>query len=998
MSPWVAIPFLTFLCFLMLASFVQRQRPRKRVHKVFLVLIIPVTIWSLSSSLILSNILAGKTLALSLNLKINFVCILWLATAYYHFLRSFEGKPAGKRLIIGYGFIILLLPLIARDYILELGGVFQGAPYAKLTMAVYPIAALYLGLIGSAVIPLLRRYKCYPDAITRIRAAYVLIGLAFTVVFSLMELYPPLGRYPLIHLGNLANAFCITYAIARYQLLDLRVVIRRSLAYAGLGISLLGFYLGAIFVLFKLTHLQASTRSLIAGAFVALLVAVLFYLLREPIQEWVEKFFLKETYAHRCKLEKFSAEMGTVLNLEELANYFLALVTNALQLEKAELFLRDKTGDFIPVKGPSSAPRSRLRRDSPLLSWLRKNNQPLYLEQIDILPQMKALWESEREHLRELGYKVYFPLKAHERLVGLLALGRKRKGNYTAEDVQLVEKAANEASLLIENALLYEETQRRARQASLLVELGKIITSNLNIKVVYQAFANKLREGLQVDWVCVTTIEGQDKVKLLTLFSESESGWQEGEDLPIAGTATQWVAAHRKTHYEPDLAQEREFWTDEVFFKKGFRSLVRSPLFSKGRVIGSFVIASRKVHAFGPEDLDFIEQVCNQLSLALENSQLYAQTQEKVITDALTGLYNHRHFHERLEEEIARSSRHDSPFSLAILDLDFFKFYNDACGHLAGDEVLRQVAQAIKGAIRRSDIAFRYGGEEFALILPKTDIHQSYEVTERIRKVVESQMRAKGWHLTLSAGVATWPDGVTTKEDLIQAADAALYNAKRAGRNRVCLSASGAIRQGSQAGRQQRVPQRWPGMEIMYTLAAIIEARDPNTAGHSQKVAEYAVALAKELGLRKEKVENIRIAALLHDIGKLGIPDRILKKADGLDEREWEAIKDHPVIGVDILRHSQHFGPILPIILHHHERYDGGGYPSGLKGDQIPLEARILAVADAYDAMTSPRPYRKAFSRQAALRELQAQAGRQFDPALVRAFTAVVQRELVASV
>ncbi|RLJ01298.1 MAG: hypothetical protein DRP11_04635, partial [Candidatus Aenigmatarchaeota archaeon] len=400
MSPWVAIPLLTFFCFLVLAGLVLCQRPRKRVHKTFLILIIPVTIWSLSSSLILSNLFAGKTLALSLNLKVNFICMLWLATAYYHFLRSFEDKPAGKGLIIGYGLIVLLLPLIARDYILRLGGVVQGAPYAKFTIAMYPIAALYVGLIGSAAVPLFRRYRRSPDAVTRNKIAYVLIGLAFIVFFCLMELYPPVGEYPTIHIGNLINACCITYAIVKYRLLDIRVIIRRGLAYASLSVGIAALYLGLLFVLLKFAHLQTTARTLVASAGVALLVAALFYPLRKPIQEGVERFFLRETYAHRQMLQRFSAEMSTVLDLEQLAERLLNLVTRGLRAEKAILFLQNKSGDLVSFnKENPDREAMRLKKDNPILTWLEKEDQPFYLEQMDILPQMKGLWESEREEL-----------------------------------------------------------------------------------------------------------------------------------------------------------------------------------------------------------------------------------------------------------------------------------------------------------------------------------------------------------------------------------------------------------------------------------------------------------------------------------------------------------------------------------------------------------------------------------------------------------------------
>ena len=804
-----------------------------------------------------------------------------------------------------------------------------------------------------------------------------------------------MSRYPLVTFGSLGNALFIAYAILKYQLLDIRVVVRRGLVYTSLGIGLVGLYLGTLLGLLQFVHLQTTALTLLASALVALTVAALFYPLRKPIQEGVEQLFLRETYAHRQMLQRFSAEMSTVLDLEQLVERLLDLVTRGLRAEKAILFLQNKSGDLVSFKKENpDGEAMRLRKDNPILTWLEKEDQPFYLEQIDILPQMKGLWESEREELTGSELKILFPIKSHGRLIGVLGLGKKQRGDYTAEDVQLMEKALQEAGMVIENALLYQESQQRARQTALLAELGRTITSDLDIQAVYQAFARKLKEALEADWVGIALIEEGEKIRLAALFPPADSIWEQGEIIPLGGTATQWVVFHSKTHYEPDLAQEKEFWTDELFLKKGLRSIVRLPLFSKGTIIGSFVVAARRPHAFGPQELEFLEQLAAQISLAVENSQLYAQTEKKAITDALTGLYNHRHFHERLDEEIARSLRSGRPFSLIMLDLDFFKLYNDTYGHLAGDQILKQVAQCIRSSIRGMDVAFRYGGEEFVVLLPETEAEQAREVAERIRKRIESEMKARGSRLTVSLGVASWPDSGVTKESLIQAADAALYEAKRTGKNRTCLFSQ--EKSFPQSPAQPEVHQET--LNLMHALVAAIEARDPYTSGHSRKVSELAAALGKELGLPQERITALKTAALLHDVGKIGIPDHILRSPEPLSEEDWEVIKAHPVIGANILRRANNFDDVIPAVLYHHEHYDGSGYPSGLQGEEIPLEARILAIADAYNAMTSPRPYRKALSPERALEELRRQAGKQFDPKLVNLFVALTERKLLAGV
>jgi diguanylate cyclase (GGDEF)-like protein/putative nucleotidyltransferase with HDIG domain len=324
-----------------------------------------------------------------------------------------------------------------------------------------------------------------------------------------------------------------------------------------------------------------------------------------------------------------------------------------------------------------------------------------------------------------------------------------------------------------------------------------------------------------------------------------------------------------------------------------------------------------------------------------------------------------------------------------MLDIDLFKAYNDIYGHLAGDQVLRKVGYYITTSIRSVDLAFRYGGEEFAVILPEARLDDAYKVAERIRKTVESKTSSRAMPITASLGVGNWPNDGVMKEEVIGLTDAALYRAKQTGRNRTCLS-SDILKPGtSLIGMELETKPR--ALSIIYALAATVDAKDSYTYGHSRKVSEYAVAVAEGLHLPPEKVNTIRAASLLHDIGKVGVPDSILNKKAPLTEDEWKPIKAHPELGVEILRHVIDLANCLPAILHHHEHYDGSGYPAGLSGDSIPTEAKILSVADAYDAMTSPRPYREQLSIEAALDELRRCSGTQFSPEIVEIFCNVVR-------
>jgi len=289
-------------------------------------------------------------------------------------------------------------------------------------------------------------------------------------------------------------------------------------------------------------------------------------------------------------------------------------------------------------------------------------------------------------------------------------------------------------------------------------------------------------------------------------------------------------------------------------------------------------------------------------------------------------------------------------------------------------------------------MAFRYGGEEFTVILPGTRLNDAFKAAERIRKTIEAKASPGTIPVTASLGVSSWPIDGMTKQDVVARADAALYQAKQSGRNRVCLSSEVAKGQTSLIGMELETKER--AVSIIYALAATVDAKDHYTYGHSKKVSQYAVTMGQAMGLAEDKVSIIRAAGLLHDIGKIAIPDSVLNKAGPLTDEEWEPVRAHPELGMEILKHVIDLVNCLPAILHHHEHYDGSGYPGGLKGEEIPMEARVLAIADAYDAITSARPYHSQLSPQEALDELRRCSGTQFDPDMVKTFCDTIERTL----
>lgn len=350
-------------------------------------------------------------------------------------------------------------------------------------------------------------------------------------------------------------------------------------------------------------------------------------------------------------------------------------------------------------------------------------------------------------------------------------------------------------------------------------------------------------------------------------------------------------------------------------------------------------------------------------------------------TDPLTGLGNARGFHERLEDELQNAERSGTPVAVCVVDVDEFKKINDTYGHAVGDSVLT----AIAAGLRAKGEAFRLGGDEFVLVLPHCDKDQARAVAGAVLRRVRDRSTAAGVQATVSIGIAVALQHAADPKTLLRLADQGLYAAKAAGRNRLEVYNPGI---GTVATlRLVREPERTARLQAAASLAHAVDARDTYTGSHSHAVGELAAAMATRMGLDPDDIELVRLAGRLHDLGKLAVPEEILRKPDALTPPERLVLERHPEIGYRMLD-SLEIEPVAQWVRHHHERWDGRGYPTGLAMDAIPLGARIIFVADAYHAMTSDRTYQSAVPPARALAELERCAGTQFDPGVVAAFRA----------
>jgi len=387
-----------------------------------------------------------------------------------------------------------------------------------------------------------------------------------------------------------------------------------------------------------------------------------------------------------------------------------------------------------------------------------------------------------------------------------------------------------------------------------------------------------------------------------------------------------------------------------------------------------------------------------------EKSKRYiTQLKNLAIKDPLTGVYNYRYLMERLLIEVYRAKKYNYPFSLALLDIDYFKSINDLYGYRIGNKLLTEFANFIRNSLKQGDLFARYGGGEFAILMTHTDkLGAQYLANRLITKLSSHIFKIEKTEIKLKMGMGivtlSSDEYCDTYDKLLSAADKALQRAKESGSNAV-FTYSDLYKDKKEATRKispyeevnvlkrkiSRLSEHVDrvALESMYAFSKSMEARDYYTAEHAEEMVSFVLKIGKEIGLSKEMLNNLERGARLHDIGKIGISDSILRKKSKLTPEEYEIIKMHPKIGAEIIRAIHFLKEVVPVVLHHHERWDGKGYPSGLKAREIPLLARVVCIADAYQALISDRSYRKAYSKKEALEILKKEAGTHFDKDLV---------------
>jgi diguanylate cyclase (GGDEF)-like protein len=520
---------------------------------------------------------------------------------------------------------------------------------------------------------------------------------------------------------------------------------------------------------------------------------------------------------------------------------------------------------------------------------------------------------------------------------------------------------------------------RRTQQLTALQQLTRAVNDTRHVEHVLAAAAEHTQQALQADAV------------LLWLLQEETVESAEQLTLAVNEGLEQRPEAHRFVRDLP-ATEALEMLTlpaRPYAAPAEIGTLLRAPLHWQQQRVGVIGVV-RWGAGFERGEAELLESIGLETATALENARLYGAALEAADHDSVTGLHNHRALHQRLRQELERAREQTYPLTVLMMDVNNFKLFNDTYGHPVGDQVLQRVAQVLHAECEPRDVLGRFGGDEFLAILPGSDCERAVAVAQRLREhLMREGFRRAGEERTipvsLSFGIATFPRDSQNRHDLLTIADANLYTAK---------GTDDGIRGTTETQRTHSALRTEGSFGVLDAMVTAVDNKDRYTRRHSEDVTEYALWIAEELRLSQETMRVIRIGGLLHDVGKIGVPDEILRKPGRLTAEEWEVMKRHPQLGALIVGGVPDLVGIIDAVRYHHERWDGHGYPEGRAGDAIPLLGRILAVADAFSAMTTDRPYRKGLAWDVALAEIRANIGTQFDPTMARAFLTAAEQHL----
>jgi diguanylate cyclase (GGDEF)-like protein/PAS domain S-box-containing protein len=500
-----------------------------------------------------------------------------------------------------------------------------------------------------------------------------------------------------------------------------------------------------------------------------------------------ERLLQKEILFQNLKLtalNSLSSAISRSLNLSEILDDSLRAVMEASGSLYGEMLIyydENRTFRLASYRGEEIHPQeTTLPVETCLLAaQVMERGKPVLLSKLEQDPRLAHFLAGRDDVAAVAGV----PLRSKNRVLGVMHLAIGHNQLFPTFDFDLFTSIGNQVGMAAENALLFQHTAAQAKQIKVLNNIARIISSSLQLEEVFDSFAHEMEKLIDFDRLSVAFLdESGSYLRIVASGSRTDSGWGMESIIPLVGTGPGWVVLNEKHFIHPDTREQKHFIEDQFLFEDGLRSYILLPLEARRRVVGTFGLGSRRPLAFSVKDLPLLTQLSKQISVAIENVKLYQRTRETSILDDVSSLFNFRYFHQALDRELKLVARHRSRLSLIFIDLDNFKQVNDTYGHLRGSRTLREVGFLLRAAIRETDIACRYGGDEFVVILPDTDTAAAKRLGERIRKIIlqHTYLREEGINARLGAsiGIATYPNEAPTKEELIHLADEAMYRDK----------------------------------------------------------------------------------------------------------------------------------------------------------------------------------------------------------------------------
>jgi len=605
----------------------------------------------------------------------------------------------------------------------------------------------------------------------------------------------------------------------------------------------------------------------------------------------------------------------------------------------------------------------------------------------------------------------------------MVAMNPDREYVFEQRDLDVLVTAAGQVSVAVENARLFADEQRRSRQLAFLNNISRTAISSDDPVHMLTEIAGEIHKNFSFDHIGIGLLDrGTKEVEI-----KAEAGSTAHAMGKRIALGTGILGRVARTG-ERALVQNALPGNLSGILPDS-RAVLCIPITYGESLLGVLNVESRNENAFSPQDVLILNTLADLLATALHNAFVFQKLQQQSITDGLTGIKTRRFFWEALSAEWKRASRSGRPFSVVLIDLDKFKEVNDTMGHFEGDLVLARVGRLLEQKSRQSNVVARYGGDEFIVLMPETGAEQAQVLAERLRQWLATDPMLAEHHITGSFGVASFPMHGFSIEDIIRVADAGMYVSKRSGGNLV--STAQEFVEGQDFARQrqqisayiegflQRERTRPEQLEELTTtlyklcggedckvqllreaieaLSRAAESREVNTAGHGDLVARYSEVMARALGLSSEETADLVFAARVHDVGKIFVPEQILNKPGPLNDEEFFHLRLHPRIGAEIVGKIPHSDMMREAIEYHHQRFDGSGYPDNLRGEQIPLWARIIGLADAYANMVTEQSFAAARTPDQALDELSKMSGTRFDGMLVRLLIRGLKAERTSS-